>query len=469
MANAAADEWTCQTCGRRYPSDYALCPRDATPRVDEAGRADPLIGAVLGRTYQIKRFLADGGMARLYEAEHLRIDAHFAIKVIHHDLAAKPDLLVRFEREARAVAKVQSDHIVRLVDVLVTGDGRPCLVTELLEGEDLEHCLDRVRKLSIDQAIPIARQLCRAIADAHAAGVVHRDLKPSNVFLCRREGVPLVKVVDFGIAKLDDEDRLTRTGAVMGTYAYMPPEQARHAADAGPLADIYSIGAVLYHALTGEPPYGNLPAMSRFALLLSEEPARPRAIEPSIPEGFEAVIQHAMSRDRSARIASAAELDAQLAAFEAPVQGSARPVAAPITTQEASAGDIARRARVARPLAGMLAAMSSVGSGAWVAALLATMFAPESSGERGLIAFIALGAALAVALIQIRGLYTRWNSTPAITQHSRPVARALTTGTIVLGSLVLVEYSVRALLHAEPLGTITRLIITGRGRARSRL
>ena len=138
-----------------------------------------------------------------------------------------------------------------------------------------------------------------ALDAIHARGILHRDVKPSNVFLCREPGTsaeagaaapPLVKVFDFGVAKLDDDDKLTRTDAVMGTAAYMAPEQARSAADAGPLADVYSTSAVLYHMLCGQPPYGNVPAFSRLALVLHEEPARPRAIEPSIPAGIEAVI-----------------------------------------------------------------------------------------------------------------------------------------------------------------------------------
>src|SRR5262249_3650604 len=127
---------------------------------------------------------------------------------------------------------------------------------------------------------------------------------------------PLVKVFDFGVAKLEDDDKLTRTDAVMGTAAYMAPEQAKSAADAGPLADVYSTSAVLYHMLTGEPPYGNVPAFSRLALVLPEEPSRRRSIDPTIPDGIEAVIQHGMARDRTARTQSATELETQLAAFD---------------------------------------------------------------------------------------------------------------------------------------------------------
>src|SRR5215831_5012935 len=332
-AAAATSSWTCSTCHNVYPADFAVCPRDATPRADgHTPTPDPLIGEVLGRTYRIVRVLGEGGMARLYEAEHLRIDARFAVKVIHDDLSRDPDLLARFEREARAAGRIHSEHVVRMVDVLRTQDNRPCLVTELLEGEDLQALLDRAGKLGVGQAIPIARQICWAMVAAHGVGVVHRDLKPSNVFLCKpttSDGESLVKVFDFGVAKVEDDDKLTRTDAVMGTAAYMAPEQARRAADAGPLSDVYSVSAVLYHMLCGQPPYGNVPAFSRLALVLHEEPARPRSLEPSIPDGIEAVIQHAMARDRQVRIQSALELEAQLAAFDQPVPVATSPAAAP--------------------------------------------------------------------------------------------------------------------------------------------
>jgi serine/threonine-protein kinase len=464
MAAASVDDsqvaaWTCPTCGGMYPGDYAVCPRDETPRVaPAAGGGDALIGAVLGRTYRIARVLGEGGMARLYEAEHLRIDARFAVKVIHDDLARDPALIARFEREARAAGRIHSDHAVELVDVLRTGDGRPCLVTELLDGEDLQVRLDRAKKLSVAEAIPIIRQLCYAVADAHAVGVVHRDLKPSNVFLCTRHGEVLVKVLDFGVAKLEDDDRLTRTDAVMGTAAYMAPEQARRAADAGPLADVYSIGAVLYHVLAGEPPYGHLPPISRLALLLHEEPARPRALEASIPEGVEAVIQHAMARDPAARTQSALEVADQLDAFEAP------PPAPTTTSRRVVAVDptgIAQRARFARPLAIMVAVASSLGAGAWTAALLGAIDTPSGQGERVLIGLVAAIAAIASATVHVRRLRPSWDSAPAVLRHTTSPARAFVVGAVVFGALTLVADAAAITWHGNVLGDTARLVATG--------
>jgi serine/threonine-protein kinase len=465
-----ASEWACPACNHRYPADFAVCPRDATPRPALAAIADPLIGEVLGRTYRIVRVLGEGGMARLYEAEHLRIDARYAVKVIHHDLARDADLLARFEREARAAGRIHSEHVVRLVDVLRTGDQRPCLITELLEGEDLQAMLDRVRQLSVTEAVPIARQICRAVAAAHAVGVVHRDLKPSNVFLCTpkatddRHGLgPVVKVFDFGVAKLDGDEKLTRTDAVMGTAAYMAPEQARSAAAAGPLADVYSASAVLYHMLTGQPPYGNVPAFSRLAMVLHEEPARPRSLEPSIPDGVEAVIQHAMARDRQARVPSALELEAQLAAFDP----SDPPTVTPATAASGSpaAGEVATqivvRARLARPLTALVAALSSLAAGAWTAALLAELVGRSRSGERALLGVIAIAVIAAVATVHVRRLRPSWASVPAVIRHIRPTARGLVAGGLTYGALELAAASSIAVFGSSALGLGVRLAAAG--------
>ncbi len=466
MAAAVDDttgaSWTCPTCGGSYPDDFRVCPRDATPRAEKAsGIIDPLIGEVLGRTYRITRIVGEGGMARLYEAEHLRVDGKYAVKVIHDDLARDPSLLVRFEREARAAGKIHSEHVVRLFDALRTSDGRPCLITELFEGEDLQALLDREGRVPVDVAIPIVRQLCRAVAAAHAVGVVHRDLKPSNVFLCTgsSRGAPIVKVFDFGVAKLEDDERMTRTDAVMGTAAYMAPEQARRASDAGPLADVYSIGAVLYHMLTGQAPYGNVPAVSRFALVLHEEPARPRSLESSIPDGVEAVIQHAMARDVAARVRSAAELEAQLAVFDAPppLPAPAAAVALPATP----AIEIARRARIARPVAAFVAGATSVAAGAWIALLLAVMIHPASRGERGLIGLLAGVACAGLAALHVRILRPRWESTTAVLAHTRAPARALLVGVLALGTLELGAYAFRIVFDAAPLGLGARVVLAG--------
>jgi len=448
MGATDAATWSCPTCGRTYPNEFSLCPLDATPRGSTTkGAGDPLIGAVLAHTYKIVGVLGQGGMARLYEAEHLRIDSRYAVKIIHDELSNDPSLLARFEREARAAGRIHSEHVVQMVDVLRTPDDRPCIVSELLHGEDLQARLDRVGKLKVSEAIAIARQLCRGVAAAHAVGVVHRDLKPSNVFLCKPGDS--VKIFDCGIAKLEDDDKLTRTGAVMGTAAYMSPEQALRAAEAGPATDVYAIGAVLYHMLTGQMPYGNLPAVSRFALLLKEEPARPRSIEPSIPEGVEAVIQHAMARDTAARFASALELESALAAFDQPQSNALAPARKNELT-DPTAQAIALRARLARPAAVFVAIASCLAGGAWAATALGLMIEPSSSGEHTLIGLIALAVVIGVAVLHVRTLRAIWESTPAVGRYMLPFARALLAGLTAFGALVLVQLGWHAIARGSP-------------------
>jgi tRNA A-37 threonylcarbamoyl transferase component Bud32 len=460
--NAATALWTCPTCGGTYPADFAVCPKDATPRADGAApNVDPMIGEVLARTYRIVRMIGEGGMARLYEAEHLRVETRYAVKIIHDDLSRNPDLLARFEREARAAGKIRSDHVVRVIDVLRTSDGRPCIVTELLEGQDLQAHLNKVGKLSPREAIPIARQICRALDAAHKVGVVHRDLKPSNVFLCNGPD-EMVKVFDFGVAKLEDDDRLTRTDAVMGTPAYMAPEQARRAVDAGPLADLYTIGAVLYHMLTGEPPYGKAPASSRLALVLHEEPARPRTLEPSIPDGLEAVMLHAMARLPEARVQTAMELDAGLAAFD-----TSTPTAAAIDTVSiaeigGSAAQIERRARSTRPIATAIVSASALVAGLWIATASGAILGASdlSNTGRALIGLLAVGAAMATAMVQIRMLRPRWRSVPSVLRHVRPVTRVVVTAIATFGALELAVRGVDVITGWDDGGVLWRIGLT---------
>ena len=339
------------------------------------------------------------------------------------------------------------------------------MVTELLEGEDLQDRLDRVGPLKPRRAIPIARQMCRALAAAHDCGVVHRDLKPSNVFLCRDGNELIVKVLDFGVAKLDDKSELTKTGAIVGTLAYMSPEQAKRAADAGPLSDIYQVGAVLYHMLTGQPPYGKDPAINPLVLLLGGPPDSPRSIEPSIPVGVEAVIEKAMAREAEQRPQSALALDRELAAFER-APGASKPAdgeaaGEPEISPDGSgapppeAARIASEARRARPTAVVLAGCATVVAGLWAAAVLASLVTseiePRTGAERTLIILVALGAAAATGVVLTRALRGRWRSLPAIQQTARMLRRGLYAGLITFAALELAALGAAA-ASMEPVG-----------------
>jgi serine/threonine-protein kinase len=459
----------CASCGGSFPADYAVCPRDATPLGQPgAAKEDALVGAVLGGSYRITRVLGEGGMARLYEAEHLVLDRRYAVKVIHEHLARRAEMLARFEREARAASRIRSPYVAQVADLQRTADGRPCIVAELLDGEDLQAALERAgprATMSAEQAIPIMRQVCRALAAAHACGVVHRDLKPSNVFLARDgAGVVTAKILDFGVAKLAGDRELTSTGAVVGTPAYMAPEQAEQAAEAGPLADVYAAGAVLYRLMTGQLPYGQSSPTSPLVRLLHEEPLRPRELVPSIPPGIEAVIQRAMARDPRVRPQSAEELEAELAAFDA------APVPVPRAPSIATADEIVRWARTARPLALALMASACASAALYLAALFGSLVAVArpaiavTRSERWLIAVLAVSGAAALTVALVRGFRRRWSSTPAVRQLVRAVGSSLLVGAVALAALDLIVRGlalVRPVLSSSPRVAVGVLLLAG--------
>jgi len=275
-----------------------------------------MIGAVLGGSYEVIRMVGEGGMGRVYEARHQRLTSkRFAVKMLHPDLARQPDVVTRFQREAEASSVVSHPNVVDVFDVSSSADGRPYIVAELLQGEELGNHLDRVKVMTPSAAAHVVRQVCAALGAAHASGIVHRDVKPENVFLTG-DGAH-VKVLDFGISKVgDNKDGLTKTGTVMGTPDYMAPEQARgDKVDAR--ADIYAAGAILYRAVTGKKPFEGLDdPMATLTAVLTQEPPRPTELNPGVPLALELVIQKAMAKNPAERFQSMAELDAALVPFD---------------------------------------------------------------------------------------------------------------------------------------------------------
>ena len=448
----------CPTCGDEFPADFVVCPRDATPLDARPAAEDPLVGAVLAGTYRVTRVIADGGMGRVYEAEHTRLERKVAVKVLHDLYAKLPDGVARFEREARAASRVSSPHVVGVLDVLRAPDGRPCIVEELVAGEDLQARLDRLGRLSHAEALPLARQLCRALAVAHAQGVIHRDLKPSNVLLeTADDGAVTVKILDFGVAKVAGDAALTQTEAVLGTPAYMAPEQARGSANVDARADLYAVGAVLYRMLTGRPPFEGSDGVSPLAKLLREEPPRPRSIDRTIPEGIEAVIQRAMAREPANRPASALDLELELAMFDretaltpAGAEGlagvnaatrAATPTAAIPAVGGRDAAEITRRARRARPLAVAVVAAAGAAVGLSLSTLLGAIVAAASgvlsTAERMLVLFVSIAAAIGALAWVSRLLAAAWRSVPAVQRLSARLGAALAVGVGVLGALEL--------------------------------
>ncbi|MBX3206441.1 MAG: protein kinase [Labilithrix sp.] len=358
----------CTSCNELYPADFLVCPRDATPLVAVAGAdADPLVGALVGETYQIVRVVGEGGMGRVYEARHLRLkERRFAVKCLHSDLARNAEMAARFLREAETASSIKHDNVVDVFDVHHLADGTPYLVGEFLEGEELADYVTKRGPLDPQVAAKVARQVCDALEAAHERGIVHRDMKPENVFVLaasiaafeRGEARTLrVKVLDFGISKAGpgDNSQLTRTGVIMGTPSYMAPEQAR-GRPVDHRADVYSLGACLYFMVTGKRPFDSDDPTSTLSMVLTEDPVRPREIDQRIPEMLELIIQRAMAKDANDRYASMRELEKALAMFAGastlgvPSGGSMVPVGLP--TPDLAAGGAARAFDVAKALLG---------------------------------------------------------------------------------------------------------------------
>ncbi|MBW2526573.1 MAG: serine/threonine protein kinase [Deltaproteobacteria bacterium] len=295
---------------------------------------DTLLGTTLRQSYTVERIVGEGGMGRVYEAKHTRIRGkRFAVKVLHAEFLRQPEVRTRFHREAEAAALIDHPNVVGVYDVDETKDGRPYLVAEFLEGEELGDLLDKDGKLSVARTVRVARQVCRALAAAHARGVVHRDIKPENVFLTGAPQRPSVKVLDFGISRLEDKSArtLTKTGMVMGTPAYMSPEQAR-GERVDHRTDIYAVGAIMYRALTGRLPFEKDDPGATVIAVLTEEPTRPRVLDPQIPEPLELIIQQAMAKAPDERFQAMEELDEALAPYDlddtTPEPASSLPAAA---------------------------------------------------------------------------------------------------------------------------------------------
>ncbi len=318
----------CTSCNELYPDDFLVCPRDATPLVAAEAQTvdDPLVGSLIGETYQIVRTIGEGGMGRVYEARHLRLkERRFAVKCLHADLAKNPEMAARFLREAESASSIKHNNVVDVFDVHHLPDGTPYLVGEFLEGEELADYVQKRGPLDPRAAAKVARQVCNALGAAHARGIVHRDMKPENIFVLQTsinavdhgESRTLqVKVLDFGISKAGhgDTSHLTKTGVIMGTPSYMSPEQAR-GRPVDHRADVYSVGACLYFMVTGRRPFDSDDPTSTLSMVLTEDPVRPREIDQRIPEMLELIIQRAMAKDVNDRYASMAELEKALAVF----------------------------------------------------------------------------------------------------------------------------------------------------------
>jgi tRNA A-37 threonylcarbamoyl transferase component Bud32 len=314
-----------------------------------AGSALPPRTAVMPERigdYRVLRKIGEGGMGSVYLAEDVRLGRKAAIKTMRPHIAADPDDRNRFIREARAAAAVEHDNIVPVWQVGEAADGTPFIVMPFLQGEMLDSRLNREPVSPVWLIVEVGRDTAEGLAAAHAHGLIHRDIKPSNVWL---EGDPAnpdptkkvrrAKLLDFGLARSvsSDETQLTASGVVLGTPAYMSPEQAR-GTDLDARSDLWSLGAMLYRMATGRQPFEGTTTMAVLCALIADTPPPVRTLNPTIPPALALLIDQLLQKDRAARPAAAAEVANRLRQLASTIDRDAAQLPPVLATPAAAAG-----------------------------------------------------------------------------------------------------------------------------------
>ena len=317
--------------GRVREKKHTLETAEPSSPVDSnaAANSATVVGSVVGGRYYVRRLIGEGGMGRVYEAEHIDIGKRVALKILHPAYSQTPDLVERLRREARAASKISHPNVVDVTDSGTTPDGAFFFVMEYLEGIELGELIYREGKLDVARSLHIGSQIARAIQAAHEVNVIHRDLKPENVLILTRDGQKdYVKVLDFGIAKsgkdadIENEKdtngdlrrRLTSPGMTMGTPEYMAPEQAA-GRPADPRSDVYAVGGLVYEMLSGKPPYEGQNFMEILHKKATSMPASLTGMRDDVPPELEKIVMRAMARDADDRQRSMDEFGRELTAL----------------------------------------------------------------------------------------------------------------------------------------------------------
>lgn len=334
---------------------------------DDVARAR--LGQVVAGTYRLARHIGSGGSGHVFEAEHLRLGTPFAVKLLRSDLAGRR-AAQRFRREAKAAARLRSEHVVRVIDCGELDDHTPYLVMELLEGEDLRRLLEREGRLPARRAVHLVLEACLGLSEVHEHGLVHRDLKPENLFVSRRAtGEDWCKVLDFGVAKMD-ASLATAQGAIVGTVRYMAPEQLANGASVCPATDVYALGAILYECLSGQKLHAGETIQEVMFSVMNRAPSSLSSSHPSLPRGLVQLVERCLAPEVSARPQQAAELAKLLAEALGSEQ---KPARADVTLMEEAETAVGvprstTKRRTRRPSVALPALLAAVlgGTVAWI-------------------------------------------------------------------------------------------------------
>ncbi len=355
----------------------------------------PREGDVLLGKYVVEKVLGMGGMGVVVAAHHRQLDERVALKFLLPEAAESPEVVARFLREARAAAKIKSEHVTRVFDVGTMDSGAPFLVMEYLEGRDLSALLGERGPLEPGLAVDYVLQACEALAEAYAARIVHRDLKPHNLFLSHRaDGSSCIKVLDFGISKsvTTVDGAMTRTSAMMGSPLYMSPEQMVSARDADVRSDIWALGVILHELTTGKTPFEAETMPQLVVQVTQHAPRALRADRPDAPAALEAAIARCLEKDPACRFQNVAELADALAPFASVERrGSVSRIARVL-----GASDGARPPQASEPAVAVGA--ESVTQGSWGRTGAATRAFPTARVAAATVALALIGAAVGIGL-----------------------------------------------------------------------
>ncbi len=281
-------------------------------------------GDVLAGKYRVERVLGSGGMGYVVAARHLQLDQLVAMKFLRRNTAGldETEATGRFLREAKAVVRLRDEHIAKVFDVGTLETGEPYIVMEYLDGCDLSALAKQRGQIPVSEAVDYVMQACEALAEAHSIGIVHRDVKLANLFVTRgHAGSPLVKVLDFGISKVNPfgetaaEHEMTRTSSMLGSPRFMSPEQMRDPRKVDPRSDLWSLGVVLYRLVAGKPPFEAETLGRLLSMVMHENPDPLAASRNDLPPGFAEVVHHCLEKDPNVRFANVAELAYALAPY----------------------------------------------------------------------------------------------------------------------------------------------------------
>ncbi len=298
----------CPVCSTEYPANERFCPRDGTALRSQGAKQD-LVGSIIAERYHVIKKLGEGGMGQVYLAEHVKMGRKSAVKVMNPGMVQNVDAISRFNREAANASRINHPNVAGIYDFGETSEGLIYLAMEFVEGQPLTEIIKQHGALPPMRASEIARQVAEGLSVAHDMGIVHRDLKPDNIMVAKgRAGADLVKVVDFGIAKAaaSEEQKVTKTGMVVGTPEYMSPEQL----SGDPLdarSDIYALGLVAFNMFTGKLPFPGETMQESMIMRLTDEPHTLLAMKPDIPwpADLQAVMDKALARSADERYATA--------------------------------------------------------------------------------------------------------------------------------------------------------------------